>query len=95
MSEKQRLSISADAELVRAARTAVDAGHAESVSAWINDAMRDRAERDQKLRLMGEWIRDFEAEHGEISDEEMEAADRAMRARSLVVRSGAVYRPSA
>jgi hypothetical protein len=95
VSEKQRLSISADAELVQAARAAVDAGEAMSVSAWINAAMRDKAVRDHKLRLMGEWIRDYEAEHGAISEEEMAAADREMRSRSLVVRSGVVYRPSA
>jgi hypothetical protein len=44
---------------------------------------------------MGEWVRDYEAEHGEITEAEMEASERAMRARSIVVRAGQVYRPSA
>lgn len=95
MSEKQRLSVSIDNDLVDAARAAVEQGEADSVSAWVGAAMRDRADRDRKLRLMGEWIRDFEAEHGEITEAEMDASERAMRARSIVVRGGRVYRPSA
>ncbi|MHA6782758.1 hypothetical protein ACVGOW_17445 [Pseudonocardia saturnea] len=95
MSEKQRLSVSIDNDLVDAARAAVEQGEAHSVSAWVGAAMRDRAERDRKLRLMGEWISEFEAEHGEITEAEMDASERAMRARSIVVRAGRVYRPSA
>lgn len=95
MSDKRRLSVSIDGELVDAARAAVEQGEADSVSAWVGSAMRDRTERDRKLRLMGEWIKDYETEHGEITEAEMDAAERAMRARSVIVRGGQVYRPSA
>lgn len=95
MSDKQRLSVSVDAELVSSARAAVENGEVSSVSAWVAAAMRDRAEKDHKLRLMGEWIEDYEAQHGEITEAEMDRAERAMRARSIVVRGGVVYRPSA
>ncbi len=94
MSEKRRLSVSVDAELVEAGRMAVAAGQAGSMSAWVNAALRERSENDRRLRLMGEWIADYEAEHGVITEEEMEEVHREMRARAIVVRDGKVYRPA-
>lgn len=94
MSEKRRLSVSVDAELVEAGQAAVAAGQAASMSAWVNAALRERSENDRRLRLMGEWIADYEAEHGVITEEEMEETHREMRARAIVVRDGKVYRPA-
>jgi len=37
-----------------------------------------------------DFIATFEAEYGEITDEEMEAAYRALKARAIVVRGGQV-----
>ncbi|MGH3611532.1 MAG: hypothetical protein ACRDRK_02710 [Pseudonocardia sp.] len=86
MSEKRRLSVSVDAELVEAGQAAVAAGHAASMSAWVNAALRERSEHDSRLRAADEFFTWFEAEYGEITEEEMERAEREMRARAIVVR---------
>jgi Arc/MetJ-type ribon-helix-helix transcriptional regulator len=86
MTAKERLSVTVDEDLVRAAQAAVAAGEAESVSAWVSDALRLKAERDRKLRGLDEFIKAYEAEYGEITEEEMEAAYRSMKARAIVIR---------
>jgi hypothetical protein len=50
---------------------AVAAGQAESVSGWVNDALRLKADHDRRLRALDEFLASYEAEHGEISEEEM------------------------
>ena len=86
MSSKQRLSASVDAELVAVAQEAVAQGQAESVSAWVNDALRLKADHDRRLRALDEFLAAYEAEHGEITDEEMREAARRARGRAVVVR---------
>ncbi len=61
-----------------------------SGSADLNDALRLEAERDRRLRGIDDFIAAYEAEHGEITDEEMEAAYRRAKARATVVRGGHV-----
>ena len=75
-----------DADLVAAAQDAVAQGHAESVSAWVNDALRLKAERDRRLAALDEFIATFETEHGAISEEEMADAARRARGRAVIVR---------
>jgi Arc/MetJ-type ribon-helix-helix transcriptional regulator len=86
MTSKTRLSVTVDEDLIEAGQAAVAAGEAESISAWVNDALRQKADHERKLRGLDEFIKDFEAEYGEITDEEMQAAYRAMKARAIVVR---------
>jgi Arc/MetJ-type ribon-helix-helix transcriptional regulator len=86
MSIKQRLSASVDAELVAVAQEAVAAGQAENVSAWVNDALRLKADHDRRLRAVDEFLAAYEAEHGEITDEEIREAARSARGRAVVVR---------
>jgi Arc/MetJ-type ribon-helix-helix transcriptional regulator len=86
MSAKQRLSASVDAELVAVAQEAVAAGQAESISAWVNDALRLKADHDRRLRALDDFLAAYEAEHGEISEEEMREAARSARNRAVVVR---------
>jgi hypothetical protein len=86
MSIKQRLSASVDAELVAVAQEAVAAGKAENVSAWLNDILRLRADHDQRLRAVDEFLAGYEAEHGEITDLEIREAARNARGRAAVVR---------
>lgn len=64
-----RLAISLDRELARQIRRSA-AG--EPTSVWLADAAR------QKLRSEGlmEVVREYEAEHGEITEEEMRAVER-------------------
>ena len=90
MTAKTRLSATVDADLIAASQAAVAAGEAESVSAWVNDALRLKIERDRRLRGIDDYIAAYEAEHGEITDEDMDAAYRAARARAVVVRGGEV-----
>lgn len=90
MTAKARLSATVDADLIAASQAAVAAGEAESVSAWVNDALRLKIEHDRRLRGMDDYIAAYEAEYGEITDEDMDAAYRAARARAVVVRGGGI-----
>jgi hypothetical protein len=87
MKGKQRLSASVDAELLRAAEAATKRGRAPTVSAWVNDALRLKVEHDQRLEAMALFIGAYEAEHGEITPDEVERAVRAARHRALPVRT--------
>jgi Arc/MetJ-type ribon-helix-helix transcriptional regulator len=86
MSGKERLSASVDAELVAAAQEAVARGQAESVSAWVNDALRLKADHDRRLAALDEFLAAYEAEHGEITEQEMHDAARKAKAGAVVVR---------
>jgi hypothetical protein len=90
MTAKTRLSVTVDADLIAASQAAVAAGEAESISAWVNDALHLKVAHDRRLRGIDDFVAAFEAEHGEITAEEMEAAYRASKARAIVVRSGQV-----
>jgi hypothetical protein len=83
---KQRLSASVDAELLGAAETAAKRGEVANVSAWVNDAMRLKVEHDRGLTELAAVIADFEAEHGELTKEEMQRAARMARSRAVSVR---------
>lgn len=89
---KSRLSVTVDADLIAAVQAAVAAGAAESTSAWVNDALRLKLDHDRRLRGIGDFIAAYEAEHGEITEEEMEAAVRRARERAIVVRGGKIVR---
>ena len=56
----------------------------------MNDTLRLKAEHDRRLRGIDEFIAAHEAEHGEITEEDMEAAYRRAKARAIVVRGGHV-----
>lgn len=91
MSSKQRLSTSVDSDLVAAAHDAVAAGRADSVSAWVNDALRRQLQHEQRLAALADYLVAYEAEHGEITEDEMHAATRHAESRALVVRGGSSY----
>lgn len=73
-------------ELVAAAEAAVARGRAASVSAWVDEALQLRIDRDRRLEALAELIEEYEAEAGPISEEEIRAAARTARARATVVR---------
>lgn len=53
-----------------------------------HQVMRDRplrAEHERRLEAMAEFIAAYEAAHGEITTEEMAAAEKRARARAIVV----------
>ena len=76
---KSRLSATVDTDVLAAVQAAVAAGEAESVSAYVNDALRLKAKHDRRLRGIDDFIAAYEAEHGEITEEEMVAAYRRRR----------------
>ena len=82
MSAKERLSASVDADLVAVAQEAVAQGRAESVSAWVNEALRLKVAHDRRLRAIDEFVAGFEAGHGEITEAEMSEAARRARGRA-------------
>jgi len=87
---KQRLTVTVDPELVEAGNQAVASGRAESLSAWVNGALVDRAARDARLEALAAAVAGYEAEFGEISDDEIAAQRRADRESAVVVRGPAV-----
>jgi Arc/MetJ-type ribon-helix-helix transcriptional regulator len=89
MSSKQRLSASVDAELLAAAQQAVTDGRTESISAWVNDALRLKADHDRRLRALDDFLAAYEAEHGQITEDEVRDAARRARERAIVVRGRA------
>ena len=86
MSSKARLSASVDADLIEAAAAAVARGRVDSVSAWVNDALRLKLAHDRRLEALVAFVGAYEAEHGEITAEEIQAAARRARGRALTVR---------
>jgi Arc/MetJ-type ribon-helix-helix transcriptional regulator len=86
MSTKQRLSASVDTELLAAAQQAVTEGRAQSISAWVNDALRLKTNHDRRLQAIDDFLAAYEAEHGEITEDEMRDAARRARERAIVVR---------
>ena len=87
MTSKQRLSASVDGELLHAAQTAVDEGRATSISAWVNDALRLKAEHEQRMQALDSFLAAYEAEHGVITEVEIDEAVHRARSRATVVRS--------
>lgn len=97
---KRRLSASVDAELLEAAERAARRGEVANVSTWVNDAMRLKVEHDRGLAQLAGVIADFEAEYGEITEQDIDKAVRVARSRALTVRGAragetpATWRPS-
>ena len=89
MSSKIRLSATIDEDALGAARQAVEAGRAESVSAWVNEAMVRFAEHERRLAALDEFLAAYEDEKGAITEDEMSAAKRRVAARATVVRGRA------
>ena len=83
---KERLTVTVDPDLVEAGNQAVADGRADSLSAWVNAALVDRALRDRRLQSLSEAIGAYELEHGEITTEEMTAQARRDRTSAEVVR---------
>ena len=65
-----KISIALDPEVAAAASEAAR-GHDQSLSAWLNEAARGRLALERGRAAVSAW----QAEHGELSDEERAAAD--------------------
>jgi len=84
---RERLSATIEADLLEAGRVAVAEGRAESLSAWVNGALRRQADHDRRMKALDEFLDGYETEHGEITDREIEAATHRARGRAVVVRT--------
>jgi hypothetical protein len=80
---KIRLSASVDADLIAAAEAAVAKGRLESVSAWVNEALRMKLEHDRRLEALAAFVAAYEHQHGEITKDEMRGAARRAATRAL------------
>lgn len=89
---KDRMTVSVDAELAAAGAAAVAEGRAESVSAWVNDALADKAAKDRRLADLAAAIAAYEAEHGTIGPDEIIEQARADRDVSVALRDWAKRR---
>lgn len=87
MKGKARLSASVDSQLLAAGYSAVAEGHAESLSAWVNDALKLKADHDRRMAALDAFVAAFEAENGQITDDEVAEVTRRTRARATVVRA--------
>jgi hypothetical protein len=83
---KERLTVTVDPHVLRAGNDAVATGRAESLSAWVNLALAERAAKDRRLRAMGEAIAAYETQCGAITAEELAAQQRADRESATIVR---------
>lgn len=86
MTVRQRLSATVQADLLAAGRNAVAEGRAESLSGWVNEALARQTDHERRMKALDEFIRAYEAEHGEISAAEIRDARRRARARAVVIR---------
>lgn len=82
------MSASVDPELLEAAQAAVEAGRADSISGWVNEALRRQLDHDQRMTALAEFIEAHESEYGVITEEEMRQATRSLRSRAIPVRGG-------
>lgn len=82
---KRRVTITVQEDLLESAQAAVADGRVRSVSEWVAGAMAQRRATDQRLAVLSELIRDYEAAHGVISDDEI--AEQVQRDRDAAARS--------
>jgi hypothetical protein len=83
---KERLTVTVDPDLIEAGNQAVAAGLAESLSGWVNAALVEQATRDRRLQSLSDAISAFEADHGQITADEMAAQARRDREEAVVIR---------
>ncbi len=84
---KVRITVSVDQVLAEAGAAAVAAGIADSVSAWVNGAIAERVDKEQRLVALADAIDAHEAEHGVITDDELAEQSRADRDAAAAVRA--------
>lgn len=78
-----------DRSLIKAAKAAVAAGSAESLSAWVNRALAETADKERRMNALTKLVADYEAAHGVITDAELVARQKADRRNAVVIRGSA------
>ncbi|NLV55430.1 MAG: hypothetical protein GXY13_07455 [Acidimicrobiales bacterium] len=74
--QKRRITVTVDEEAYQAAVSAVAAGRASSVSAWVNEALTARREDDDARALLGDLLAEHQAEQGAFTPEELAEQER-------------------
>jgi Arc/MetJ-type ribon-helix-helix transcriptional regulator len=87
MTNRERLSATVEAEVLAAGHEAVAQGRAESLSAWVNDALRRHADHERRLRALDGFLAEYEIANGEITEDEIREATRRTQARAAVIRT--------
>lgn len=82
MNQKGRLSVSVDAELIDGIAQAVSAGRAKTTSEWVSRAVRARLDEESRLAAMGDFLSDYEREHGAFTPDERGTGLARLRART-------------
>lgn len=82
---KVRLSASVDEELFDLGLAAVRDGRVATMSEWVNTALALMAENDRLLDNGALFIAEYEAEHGVLTDGDMDAADRYIEERTITI----------
>lgn len=93
MSPKRRVTVSVDQELLEAARAAVERGDVRNISAWVNEGMQRQLDHERRLGAADDFFAWYEAEHGPITEEQMDEAERIMAERSIRVRGRGSFVP--
>jgi hypothetical protein len=83
---KERLTVTVDRALVRAANSAVKAGRASSLSGWVNLALTEQAAKEMRLQALADAVAAYEMEFGAISAEEIAERERADQRAAIVVK---------
>ncbi len=86
---KERVTVTLDRVLVEVGNAAIEAGRADSLSAWINLAVAEHVAKERRLIALSELLADYEAEHGEITPAELAARERDDRRKATVIRGSA------
>ena len=84
--KKERVTVTVDRALLDAANADIAAGRSSSLSAWVNEGLIAHAAKARRLAAMAQLIKEYEAEHGAMTDEEIAAQLRADRRGAIVVR---------
>jgi Arc/MetJ-type ribon-helix-helix transcriptional regulator len=86
---KERLTVTVDPDFIEAGNDAVAEGRAESLSAWVNTALRETVAKERRLAALATAITDYEKRYGTITKDELAEQTRADRRAATVVRGGA------
>ena len=85
--QMRRVTVTVDGDLLDEVAGAVAEGRADSVSAWVAEAIAQRSERDRRLRELAVLVAEYEAEHGSITEEELAAGEQADRDAAALLRA--------
>ena len=82
-SRKMRLTVSVDRDLITWGRSAVKAGEAASLSAWVNDALAEHTAENRRRRAMDKLLADYQAEFGAFTAAELRASRDEIERRTI------------